>query len=363
VSDLGLTPDMTAQQIRFALTRLRSRNGHHEFEEACRHFAAARISRNILPATGPVSAGGDQSRDFETFRSYLGNHLPSSFMAVEHELPVVFACTLQQSGLEAKIKRDVAGIASGEPTEAVFVFCEADMPVSRRHELTAWASSEYGIALQVIDGTALAELLAHTDVFWIAERYLSVPSVFRAAPASVLLPGDQELARCLRDPRSLPLPDWPEARSEAEYIAHVAAADGRFINMDRVLVRAPEIRTGVQACDLLGPGDELIHLRRVMSSASFAHLCNQGTTSAQILTRYPSAVKAFAENVARIGAGRRVAENFRPRTVVLAFPLRRPVGPSLADLPPLSRASLAAHIHAMNALAVAVEVVGLMPAR
>ena len=126
---------------------------------------------------------------------------------------------------------------------------------------------------------------------------------------------------------------------------------------------APEIKTGVEACDLLGPDNELIHLRRVMSSASFAHLCNQGTTSAQVLTHYPSAVKAFAENVARIGTGRHVAGNFRPRTVVLAFPLRRSSSLNLADLSALSRASLTAHIHAMNALAVAVEVVGIMPAR
>jgi Family of unknown function (DUF6119) len=363
VADMGITPDMAAQQIRFALTRLRSRNAHHQFEDACRHFAVARISRNILPATGPVSAGGDQGRDFETFRSYIGSHLPGSFMAVEHQQPVVFACTLQQAGLEAKIREDVAAIAAGEPTEAVFAFCEADMPVSRRHELTAWASGEHGIALQVIDGTALAELLAHADVFWIAERYLSVPSVFRPAPASVLLPSDQDLALCLRDPRSVPLPEWPEAWSEAEYIAFVAATDSRFTNMDRIFIRTHEIRTGVQACDLLGPGDELIHLRRVSSSASFAHLCHQGTASAQLLMSHPSAVRAFAEQVALVGAGRHLDESFRPRKVILAFPNRRSSHLNLTDIPVLSRASLVTHLHAMNALAVTVEVVGITPAR
>src|ERR1700678_260776 len=139
------TPTQTAQAIRFALGTLAAGNAHHEFEHLCRHVARRRIASNVLPATGPVSAGGDQGRDFETFRSYIGSHLPGSFMAVEHQQPVVFACTLQQAGLEAKIREDVAAIAAGEPTEAVFAFCEADMPVSRRHELTAWASGEHGI--------------------------------------------------------------------------------------------------------------------------------------------------------------------------------------------------------------------------
>jgi hypothetical protein len=59
------------QQIRFGIQCLNDRNGHHEFEEAWRHFARLRITLNILPATGPVGAGGDQGRDFESFRTFI----------------------------------------------------------------------------------------------------------------------------------------------------------------------------------------------------------------------------------------------------------------------------------------------------
>jgi len=59
------------QQVRFALSRLGDLNGHHDFERICLAFARARITINLLPATGPVSSLGDQGRDGETFWSNL----------------------------------------------------------------------------------------------------------------------------------------------------------------------------------------------------------------------------------------------------------------------------------------------------
>lgn len=58
-------------QIRFSLEQLSERNAEHEWEHLCRHLARSRICSNILPATGPVQSGGDQGRDFETFRTFL----------------------------------------------------------------------------------------------------------------------------------------------------------------------------------------------------------------------------------------------------------------------------------------------------
>jgi hypothetical protein len=61
---MALDPAQIIAQIRFALARLSERNAHHEWEHVCRHLTRERICSNILPATGPVQAGGDQGRDF-----------------------------------------------------------------------------------------------------------------------------------------------------------------------------------------------------------------------------------------------------------------------------------------------------------
>src|SRR5690349_18256860 len=95
-----------ASQIRFQLEQLSERNGHHEFEHLSRWLAKNRVCSNILPATGPVSAFGDQGRDFETFRTYLSQSsiAKSSFIGLASKGPIAFACTLTKKGIEAKIK-------------------------------------------------------------------------------------------------------------------------------------------------------------------------------------------------------------------------------------------------------------------
>ena len=104
----------TRRQIRYELSQLSARNGHHEFEEMTRMLARNTVSRNILPATGPVSSGGDQGRDFETFRT----NLPGQVLEIGEQIgiqngdPVSFACTLQKEGIGSKILGDVARIMS-----------------------------------------------------------------------------------------------------------------------------------------------------------------------------------------------------------------------------------------------------------
>ena len=90
--------------IRFALDELSRENGHHAFEDLCRELARARVASNVLPATGPVSGGGDQGRDFETFRTYLAGSLRFSrgFMGLASADTLVFACTLQRKDLRQR---------------------------------------------------------------------------------------------------------------------------------------------------------------------------------------------------------------------------------------------------------------------
>lgn len=162
--------------IRYQLSQLSSKNKHHEFEHLSRHFSRLRICSNILPATGPVGSGGDQGRDFETYRTYL-NSTPiatSTFLGPRSEKFIVFACSLQKD-IEPKIKSDIKTICgSNQKIDEVCYFSEANIPVGHRHKLQQWAKDEHQTELQIFDGDALAEQLTDLDLFWIAESYLDV---------------------------------------------------------------------------------------------------------------------------------------------------------------------------------------------
>lgn len=181
------TPEELSSVIRFGLNELSGRNAHHEFEELVRHLVRARIATNVIPATGPVGAGGDQGRDLESFRTYLASELGphGAFLARVSETTLAFACTLQADGLPSKIKADVDKImASGSRVDRAYAFVAAEVPVGRRHKLQDDVRHDHSIELEVFDSRAIAQELALSDTFWIAARYLSLPAEIGPPPAA-----------------------------------------------------------------------------------------------------------------------------------------------------------------------------------
>jgi hypothetical protein len=175
----------TRAEIRFALSQLGAQNRHHEFEHLARALARMTISVNIIPATGPVAAGGDQGRDFETYRSELPEQvqLLGRELGIRDEDGVGFCCTLQQDNVSSKFAEDVATMASrGTQLSFVVAYCEANVPTAARHRLQERVSAEYGIHVEVFDGTTISELLAQRHTFWIAEQYLHLSA--RVMPAN-----------------------------------------------------------------------------------------------------------------------------------------------------------------------------------
>lgn len=167
--------------IAFALGQLSVRNKHHEFEQICFRCAKARISSNIRVATGPVSAGGDQGRDGETFttdlpvESELG---PSTHFVESASLdPWVMACTMQKDGLRAKVLDDLEAITAGtaQPVARVLYFSVHDISAGHRHELERIARDDRGVELQVFTAADLKVWLAETDLLWVAQRVLDLP--------------------------------------------------------------------------------------------------------------------------------------------------------------------------------------------
>lgn len=175
-------PAQVAEQIRFALAQLPARNAHHVFEEICRHLTWQFICTNVLPATGPVSAGGDQGRDFETFRSYLRNELGphGAFVGSVSEGTIAFICTTQADDIAAKVRSDIDKIcASGHPVHEVRAFTLNPVPVGHRHALTEAVQEAHGVRLELHDAESIAELLGRPEGFWIAEQYLVLPAEVR----------------------------------------------------------------------------------------------------------------------------------------------------------------------------------------
>jgi hypothetical protein len=180
-NNLKQSPLRTAAMIRFQLDQLGARNAHHEFEHLCRNLAREVICPNILPATGPVSSGGDQGRDFETFVTFI------NFSKKEHnyfaghsgESKLIFACSIiKQAKIRAKIESDVASICSGCKPDVIYFFSNQDISVALRHKIQKWCLDTHTVHLEIIDAQALSEQLSSPSTFWIAEKYLDISSEF-----------------------------------------------------------------------------------------------------------------------------------------------------------------------------------------
>lgn len=207
-------PAQLAEQIKFALAQIPAANAQHRFEHICRHLTQQFICSNVLPATGPVSAGGDQGRDFETFRSYLRSELGQhgAFLGLVSEGTIAFVCTTQADGVVAKVRSDINTVCgSGHPVHEVRAFTLNPVPVGRRHALVDEVREAHGIRLEFHDVESIAELLALSEGFWIAEQHLAIPAELRPdAP-----PDDGDLPETYLERRVL----WRERRVEDATLA------------------------------------------------------------------------------------------------------------------------------------------------
>src|SRR5439155_10801463 len=179
------TPEQLIQLIRFGLQTLRERNGHHEFEAICLAVARRRVASNLLPATGPVSSGGDQGRDAESHWTSVPNEIDaeSAFVRLATTDNVVLACTMQSENVPSKIKGDIRSICgTGEPVDRIVYFTVSPVEVARRHEVQQHARDEYDVALDIWDAVALATHLADPDLFYLAVQYLHVPAEMAPPP-------------------------------------------------------------------------------------------------------------------------------------------------------------------------------------
>lgn len=144
-----------------------------------------------------------------------------------------------------------------------------------------------------------------------------------------------------RSEHSLDLPAWQPGMHERDYNLHVAEIRGDYLCLDRRGVTTRLHRThGVEICDLLGPNDELIHVKHADGSAPLSHLIAQGMVSARTLIDAPEARKKFSELAASAGSGRTIVEDFVPKKIVFAILLKQGEELTVDTLFPFSQVML-----------------------
>lgn len=168
---------------------------------------------------------------------------------------------------------------------------------------------------------------------------------------------------------AISLPPWslPERRTEYDYNRYVAAwSRGQYLCLDKnQSVRDPlGARSSLEICDLLGPDNELIHVKRAEGSAPLSHLFSQGLISAQSLVAGPpTMLERFVKTVAALPHGRSLSAAFKPTKVVYAIlmPKGRQLTPD--TLFPFSQATLAHAARILGTYGIDVEVVGIPAAK
>jgi uncharacterized protein (TIGR04141 family) len=144
-----------------------------------------------------------------------------------------------------------------------------------------------------------------------------------------------------RSAQALALPDWRRGEEERYYNLRVHDTCPGYVCLDRRGVTTRLHRThGVEICDLLGPDNELIHVKKASGSAPLSHLFNQGLVSAQTLLYQPGASRDFADLVRQHGRGRTIATDFTPKKIVFAILLKDGEDVNINTLFPFAQVAL-----------------------
>lgn len=173
-------------------------------------------------------------------------------------------------------------------------------------------------------------------------RFFLLEDTWYEIAANYLVAMRAHIERLLCGIPSLDLPRWDLGSDEWRYNQHVQDVRPGYICLDRDPVRAGlHDGHGFEACDLLGPSDELIHVKRARGSSPLSHLFSQGLVSAQALATSSQARAAFTAKVRAHPKGRDLPADFVPKKVVFAILLKNGEKLTPDTLFPFSQVTLA----------------------
>lgn len=214
-------------------------------------------------------------------------------------------------------------------------------------------------------GSASAIRWLEANVSLGSERYFLMDGDWFQIGADYVRTSRDEISSLFPVTPSVELPAWslPAKRTEYDYNRSVAARyKGKYICLDRnQSVRDPlGARSSLEICDLLGPNNELIHVKRAAGSAPLSHLFFQGLISAHsLITGPPSVRERFVATVAGLPNGRTLPRDFKPTKVVYAILMENGKQLTPDTLFPFSQATLAHAARILHNYGITVEVMGI----
>jgi uncharacterized protein (TIGR04141 family) len=214
--------------------------------------------------------------------------------------------------------------------------------------------------MQLLDRCSAANWLEVTA--WLGtQRFFLLDGTWYEIDAAYAQSARDEIADLFGGTPSLDLPPWDlsvHPREENYNLSVPILRDG-YVCLDQKFAANPLGKSRLEVCDLLGPDNELIHVKRASGSQPLSHVCSQVLVGTQSLLRSPDVRRDFVALVKQHGRGRTVPENFRPSKVVLAILLRKGEKLTADTLFPFSQVSFAHTARALRSDLIDVEVIGI----
>jgi uncharacterized protein (TIGR04141 family) len=169
---------------------------------------------------------------------------------------------------------------------------------------------------------------------------------------------NSEIDEILMRPSTIVLPAWTSnLTSEDAYNKH--AGQHGFALLDKRLLKTRQHPYGIEGCDLLGPGNELIHVKRADRSSPLSHLFQQGEVAVDALRNERDARVALAKMVRAADPSRAFTASFKPKKVVYAIALASGKTLTAKTLFTFSQVALYRAVRRLRSDNIDVEVVGI----
>lgn len=169
---------------------------------------------------------------------------------------------------------------------------------------------------------------------------------------------NNEIEEILNRPSSIVLPAWTSnLTSEDAYNKH--AGKHGFVLLDKRLLKTCQHPHGIEGCDLLGPNNELIHVKRADRSSLLSHLFQQGEVAVDALRNERDARVALAKMVRAADPSRAFTDSFKPKKVVYAIALASGKTLTAKTLFTFSQVALYRAVRRLRSDNIDVEVVGI----